>query len=403
TLRQAEQYFERVESAYLAPITTRIFADEIDAVFNVSADSISFFTKEKQQVIMEFVGLATTVITNAEQKLRREESHRDYRGISKVLDDISKALRGENTKPEIYRIVIDGISRIIKPEAISVYLFNKATGVLDNEAEFRGTSQREPSTEGHPIDKGLTALVFSTGLPLRVPNLQAGERRLAPQHPNADKKLYEKYVTVLPSGRVDHYLAVPMIIGDEVIGAIQLLNKKSTYYFDENIDKAWWLLERGFSDDCENVLGIAASHLAVAIRNAELLEERGKQISQLRILNDVGRFGFTSSKKQTELLNEITGQAAEQAQAEICLLFLLDEEENELVLRQRFGITDNELPVASYKIGEKTVGRVAATGKSELYKKNIPPGKYDREILQHLQNTYGAHKEIESLMVVPIM
>ena len=400
-LTLAQEYFERVQSAYLAPITTRLFADEIDAVFNVSADTISFFSEEKQKVIMEFVGLATTAITNAWQKLRKEESHRDYHGISKVLDDVSKALGDDDTRSKIYQIVTDGISKIIKPEAISVYLYNKATEDLDNAVEFRGSSTQDPSPDGHPTDKGLTALVFSRGRPLRIPNLQTGDRRKPVEHPNADRGLYDHYVKLLPSGRVDHYLAVPMIIGEDVIGAVQVLNKKSAYYKDDGEDREKWLLERGFSDECENVLVIAASHLAVAIKNAELLEERGKQISQLSILKDVGR--FNSSDSLDNLLKNIIGQAAEQAQAEICLLFLLDHSKSNFVLEQRYGISEKELPEGTYKIGEGITGRVAARRTSELHRANVPPGKYDREILEHLQKTYGQHKKIESLMIVPIM
>jgi hypothetical protein len=48
-LTVAEEYFTTVKSAFIAPITTSLFADEIDAVFNVSADSIDFFSEDKQE------------------------------------------------------------------------------------------------------------------------------------------------------------------------------------------------------------------------------------------------------------------------------------------------------------------------------------------------------------------
>jgi GAF domain-containing protein/CheY-like chemotaxis protein/anti-sigma regulatory factor (Ser/Thr protein kinase) len=405
-LKDAEEYFEMVESAYLAHITTGLFADETDAVFNVSADSIGFFTQEKKAVIDEFVGHATTAITKAWQKLRKQESHQDYRNISKVLEDISKTLRNENVKPEIYDIAVRGIAEIIRPEAISIYLYNKTTKVLDNEAEFRGNERQLPSIEGNSTDKGLTALVYMTGKPLRLPNLQSGDRREPSQHTNASSELYKNYVSQLPSQRVDHYLAVPMIIGDEVIGAIQLLNKKSAYYKDKKIDRDRWLLERGFSDDCENELGIAASHLAVAIKNAELLEERSKQISQLDILKDAGRY-TTSWKTLDPLLEKIISQAAKETRAELCLLFLVDDSGKKVVLAQRYGITEKELPEASYGMNELITGNVIATRKPRLYRNDIddgvPEGKYDKQILGHLQKTYGTDKQIESVMIVPIM
>lgn len=411
-LREAREYFDSIQSAFIAPITTRMFADEIDAVFNVSGDSIDFFSLEKQEVIKEFVTQATIAITKGWQKQRKLESHKDYKGISKVLEDISKELGGEDVKHQIYDIVIDGISNIIKPETVSIFLYNPSTGHLDNEAEFRGVSKVEPRKKGHPTDKGLTGYVYSKGKPLRIPNLQEEERildqelrdildRRKPQkHPDFSEDLTVDYVEHIPSGRVDHYLGVPMIIGDEVIGAIQLLNKKSGYYHDPKTDKSRWLLERGFSDDCESVLGIAANHLAVAIKNAELLDESHKQIKQLAILKDVGR--FTSSEKLGELLGKIIHEAAEYAQAELCLLFLLDESKTKVVLEQRYGISEVELPDAHYEIGSGLTGTVAQTGQSVLQEADVPSGRYDGEIGKHLKKSYGEAKRIESLMIVPI-
>lgn len=399
-LQNAREYFETVKSAFIAPITTHLFADETDAVFNVSSESLDFFSPDKQDTILEFVAQATSAITKAWQKQRKHESHRDYRGISQVLGDMSRELRGEDDRKRIYDTVIEGISNIIKPEAISIFLYNPNTKVLDNEAEFRGSTRHEPNTKGNPINEGLTAEVFLSGMPLRVPNLQTNERMKPWEHPKASKELYAEYIQRLPSGRVDHYLAVPMIVGNEKIGAIQLLNKKSAYYGTEEIDKERWLLERGFSDDCENVLGIAANHLAVAIRNAQLLEQRNRQTTGLAILKDVGRFR-RSDDDLKRLLKRIITEAAEAAQAELCLLFLLDKDQ--VVLKERYGITEEELPEASYDIGYGFTGQVVETHESILIERDVPQGKYDLEILDHLQKRYGPDKQIESLMIVPIM
>jgi signal transduction histidine kinase/CheY-like chemotaxis protein len=394
-----EEYANKVQSAYVVPITTGLFADETDAVFNVSADTVSFFVPENQAIIKEFVGYAAAAITKAWQKFRQQDSHNDYRGISKVLDDISKEFRDEHAKRKIYDIVIKGISRIINPEAINIYLYNKLTRSLHHEAQFIG-NQWQAGTDGYRADQGLTAFVYTEGAPLRMPNLQQGDRRKPNEHPGINRELYERSLRVLPSGRVDHYLAVPMIIGGEIVGAVELLNKKSESYLDENVHREYWLLERGFSDECENVLGIAASHLAVAIKNAELLEERRKQISQLAILKDVGR--FKSSVSLSELLHNIFSEAVKEAQAEICLLFLVDESKTQLVLVESYGIPKVEFPEASYEIGNGITGQVAATGDSLLFTTDVPPGKYDEQVLRHLQRSYGQGKEIESAMIVPI-
>jgi signal transduction histidine kinase/CheY-like chemotaxis protein len=397
---ETKRYLNTVQSAYIAPITTQMFDDETDAVFNVSSDSVGFFSKEKQEIIKEFVTQATIAITKAWQKKKKSENDQDYKEISKVLENISKELRGEDVKSKIYDIAIAGISEIIKPETISIYLYDKATNLLYNEAEFSGNDKVTPREEGHSTREGLTGWVFTEGKPLRVPNLQNKDRRKPQDHPKYNEYLETDYVEVIPSERVDHYLGVPMIIGDEVIGTIQLLNKKSDYHgFIE--DKERWLLERGFSDDEENVLGIAASHLAVAIKNAELVEERNKTIRQLNTLKDVGRY-TAEEMPLDELLNKIIEEAAKNVQAEICLLFLLDESKNKVILEQCYGIPKEYLKEANYEVGQGLAGMVAATGSSILKKAEPEKGKYDKEILNYLKQTAGEKKSMKSLMVVPI-
>jgi signal transduction histidine kinase/ActR/RegA family two-component response regulator len=400
---EAIDYLHTVQAAYIAPITTNMFADETDAIFNIGADSSEFFSEEKLEIIKEFVTQATTAITNAWQKKRKEDTHKDYRNISTVLEEISKKLRGENIENEIYDIVVEGIREIIKPETVTIFLYNKATGLLNTKAELRGEERKTPRPEGHPTDKGLTGWVFRERRALRMPNLQSQpvDRRRPREHSDYSPDLETEYVPDIPSERADHYLGVPMQIGGEIIGVIQLLNKKSEYH-GEIEDKERWLLERGFSDDCENVLGIAASYLAVAIKNADLIEERNRKISQLDTLKDVGR--FTSSEMPLdELLNQVIEDAAKDVQVEICLLFLLDPSKNQVVLEQCYGIPRGQLPKdVFYEIGQGMTGRVAETGQSILAKAEIPSGKYDQEIIGHLQQVYGKDKTIESLMIVPI-
>lgn len=399
---KAETYFDTVKSAYIIPITTQMFDNETDAVFSVSSESKDFFSEERQEVVKEFVTLATSAITKAWQKKRKVESLQDYRSISKVLEKISKKLGGKNVKDKIYNEFLNGVSKIINPETISIFLYSERTKLLENKAEFQGDMRVPPRAEGHSLNRGLTGNVFQNRQPIRIPDLQKGDRRTIEQHKDYDEELAQRYIGEIPSGRIKHYLGVPMVFGENVIGVIQLVNKTSAYY-KKSEDKNRWLLGRGFSNDCEYVLGIAASHLAVAIKNAELFEERARQIEQLEILKDVGR--YTSTEMLDQLLNKINDQAAKAVKAEICLMFLLDETESKVVLEQSYGIPIEDLTIngqrAEYEIGEGLAGEAARTGISKLEEAEEPTGKYDQQILQYLSKD-GQGQAIESLMVVPI-
>ncbi len=403
---QIRQYLDTIHSAYIVPITTRIFDDETDAVFNISSDQLNFFSEEKKKIVDEFVTQATIAITKAWQAKRKEEAHQDYQGINKVLENVSRELRGKNAGDRIYTTAIEGISGIINPEAITIYLFNKKTNALDNVAEYIGNEFVNSPNDKHPIDEGLTGWVFKEGKPLRVPDLQSGNRsKLKELVGKYSRELAKKYVRRLPSGQAEHYLGVPMFIGGKPIGVIQLLNKKSHYYKSSAEDKKMWLLDRGFSKDCENVLGIAASHIAVAIRNAALFEELKRKIGQLDTLQGVGR--YTSSEMPLdELLEKIIEETAKDLGAEICLLFLRDESKQRVILKQRYGIQADFLEGASYEPGEGVTGNVVLTGEPVLIKTaaEMPDGKFSKDILAHLnkKRNGGKKTKYDSLMVVPI-
>lgn len=400
-----KNYFEEIQSAYIAPITTGMFYGEIDAVFNVSSEHLGFFSDKKQEIITDFVAQAATAITKTWQKKRKEESHKDYKGISKVLEDISKNLKGKNVKPKIYSIALKGIERIIRPETITIYILNKSTGILDNVAEFESEGMPKPFGSDHSIEKGLTGSVFRSGRPIRLPNLQRGDRSKPQDHGDYSPNLEKESIGGIPSYRVEHYLGVPMLIGNEVIGVIQLVNKKSDYHLNENVDKECWLLERGFSDDCENVLGIAATYLSIAIKNNDLFEAGNRTIGQLKTLQGVGR--YTSAEMPLDqLLKRIIIEAAKVIEAETCLLFLLNDDETRVNLEQRYGISKNALKDAHYELGEGITGTVAKTGKSRLMGseelKQIE-GKYTKTIIDILGRKKGKDPRFESLMVVPII
>lgn len=395
--KDAREYLNSVQSAFIVPITTGIFGDEVDAVLNVSSDIINFFDHDKQEVVKEFVAQARFAITTAWQKQRQEYSHQEYRFISNLLGDISKELRGHDIERQILEVALQGLSQLLKPEVISVYLIDKAKRLLINEAEVSHRDLVTTRMEGHRPSEGLMGLVFEVGQTIRIPNLQQRDKRKVT---DLDPLMHERIKTVA-SGRIAHYLGVPLKIGNEVIGMIQLINKKSDYYLNPKISNQYWLLDRGFSEDEESMLLIAASHLAVTIRSARLLEERNRQISKLETLKEVGRY-TTAEMPLNELLERIIEEAARNVKAEICLLFMLDENDRVIVFEQSYGIPKEVLNGARYEIGEGLSGTVAYTGESRLIGKADLSGKYDGQILQYLNKIGQQDRTIESLMVVPI-
>lgn len=415
--KDVKEYLDTVRSAYIVPISTGIFDTEVDAVLNLSSETARFFQSEEiRNVVNEFVAHAAIAITKEWQKIRRQELHGDYSGISEMLAEVSRQLHGEGVQDKILDVVIKRIAQIINPEMISIFLLNKKTGLLENVAEFRGNKRVKNTSEFYPPGKSLTGWVYKQSEPIRLPNLEEHIYKRPTEDARLDKRLGEELLANIPSGRVEHYLGVPMNIGRNKVGVIRVVNKKSDYYKLGNTENnSNPLLIRGFSEDCETVLKITASHLAISIRNAELIKNLNWKIGQLQTLTEVARtIGSNSGIEIDELLELIVTKTAEVMHAEICMLFIKDELENKIILKQvypRDMYIDRD---AFYKLGESKTGKVALKGDPLLEPRADEKyqGKYDEQIIKYLlrkknkqegRKKGGRRKPIESLMIVPII
>ncbi|OLE54239.1 MAG: hypothetical protein AUG51_09205 [Acidobacteria bacterium 13_1_20CM_3_53_8] len=405
---EVKEYLNRVKSAYIVPISTKIFESEVDAVFNISSTVERYFNDEERcRLVDEFITQAEIAITKNWLDIRRKEIHEDYSKSSNLLALISEP---GNDLNNIYDIVFDGILEIVKPEMISIFRYNEISERLENVAEYRGDSRAEDVTEVFLSRESLTGSVYADGKTIRLPN---PENKIKPTaDPRYDAKNEQVHLKLLPSHSIEHYLAVPMKVGEKTVGVIRAVNKRSAYYQDclsegspeSGRANRHCLLERGFSKDCQTVLEIIASHLAVAIQNADLVNRLNWKINQMQTLTQViRRISSDSEGNLDRLLSLIVGKTAEVLHAEICMLYLREEQGNEITLRECYGMPMREN--ISYRLGEGKTGMVALTGKSTLESRadKSHPGKYNELVRPYLKEDESGNKEIRSFMAVPII
>jgi PAS domain S-box-containing protein len=82
------------------------------------------------------------------------------------------------------------------------------------------------------------------------------------------------YGALLPSRIIRHYLGVPLLLGDEVLGVIRVLNKKSKSY--QPYAGSAELAAEGFSAEDLKLLSAIATQIASAIRNAHFVKEHAR-------------------------------------------------------------------------------------------------------------------------------
>lgn len=397
------EYMDNVRSAYIAPITTRIFGKAIDAIFNINSDEENFFlTPENEKLVEDFVSQTGLAVTKHILKKKRLEIHADYRNIGEMLGEISNIfIAGEGELNKIYNVVFKRISAGLKPEIISIFLLDETAERLKNVAEYRAGEWVEPVDEEYRPGTGIVGRVYSEQMPRLFVNLQD----ISPGQAGDDslpEGFAEENIKDIPSGQLRHYLAVPIKVGNDTIGVIRAVNKRSDDYPEKTSSNR--LLRRGFSEDCQTELEIAASHLAAMIKNAELISELNKTVNQLESLYEVGDM-LVDEHDMNAVFALIVERAAQVMHAEICMLFLKNQQGDRVILTESFGMPLSLLEGAFYKLGKGKTGGVAQTGEVILegQASSTHEGKYDKEIIAFLrEKSNDSSKGIESFMAVPI-
>jgi len=396
------EYFNTIRAAYIVPIKTRLFdnPEQVDAVLNVSGPEADFFTPERMEMVGEFITDAGLAISKSWLEEKRAEIHKDYKTSSSLLVEVSAKLQQADLN-QIFDIVLRRVAEIISPEMVSLFIYNERTGRVENRAEFVGNEMHHGREESYAPGESITGNVFKNMKPELINDKPTEHKFYIAAREEVDTRR-------LPSRQIKHYMAVPLIAGDEAIGVIRAVNKKSSYYDQSYPDVSGdqsCLLSRGFSRDCQVILGIIASHLAVTIKNSDLIGQLNERVEQLGALAYVGQrisANYGLETKTRDLLEMIVEETAGVMNAAICMLFDIDPDGNHLVLKQSYGI---DLPRGtSYSLDEGYfTPRVALTGEPAIeVKAEEYEGKFDADILRSLRERYGPETKITSFMIAPI-
>lgn len=403
----ADDYWETASSAYIVPISTGFFGKVVDAVLNVSSQSIGFFDDERCKQVDEFVHQANIAITKDWLQRKRGELQEDYTIITEMLSNMrDHLLAGPDVLQRIYNTVTQKLAELVNAEVVSVFMYNPWTARIEKVAEYRGNAHVAEPDEVYEVGRSYVGAVFEDSATIHLQAMPPGKPLDDPRYDHSNT---EQYAGLIPSGKLEHYVGVPIVAGGTIQGVLRVMNKKSEYYGEvmsnggvPRSSGRLPLLERGFTLDCRHVVEITASHLAIAIQNAELLQEEERRLEDMQNVGAVGRY-ISSRLELDEVLKETLAAMAAVMHAEICMLFLRDEADDQVVLTQCYGIPHAELEGASYQLGKGVTGTVAETGEPRLIDKaQGNDGKYDALIQRYLTAKDGRPRGIESLMVVPI-
>jgi signal transduction histidine kinase/ActR/RegA family two-component response regulator len=184
-----------------------------------------------------------------------EDDRRKLAELS-TLYELSRVVTGQLDTAQLVEAVHREVARVLDVRNLAIFLYDPARCELEVALrEWDGT--REPDLpRRRPLGVGLATAVVTRRAPLRTADYAAACKR-------------EGVVPVPEALALPHWLGVPIVAGDDVLGVLTLADAT-----------------RPFTEADERLLGNIASLAALALRSARLYEERSATYRELTLAQE---------------------------------------------------------------------------------------------------------------------
>jgi signal transduction histidine kinase/DNA-binding response OmpR family regulator/HPt (histidine-containing phosphotransfer) domain-containing protein len=259
--------YNQIQTAAVIPLKS---GQQVVGTLGVAygADSERRFHEGDVEYLSRFAELASLALDNARLFARRQEEARKLM----LLNEMGRKIGLASDKAEIIQIATDYTGQILLESAPRVALLSESgdslelLGFREYDGVFRVDFQ--PKVEGTQIGRAVL------------------EKRLIRQ----DLPNYDTPDAVVLSGlEIRTALHAPLILGEKVIGTLNVLSKKPKAYGPHD----------------EGLLLQAAAFLATTLENVRLFEQTQAHAQRLALLNEMGR-QMNLVDSQEEILKVVT-------------------------------------------------------------------------------------------------
>lgn len=227
-------------------------SEKLELLIVLGLQGDSQFTVESLEPYCSLASMAILTLGKVGSSQRLEKRL----AVLQTLSTVSLAVSVETDLNVLYQVIHREVTSIIGQVNFAIATYDAELDSITVPYMFDGQTTR--SVEAFPMGEGLTSILIRTKKPLLVVN--DTERRT--------RELGAKLV----GKPAKSWLGVPLLVGGEVLGAILLQDLEQEGRFDE---------------DDQRLLETLASQVAVAIRNARLLEATYKQATRQQQLYEI--------------------------------------------------------------------------------------------------------------------
>ncbi|HEU0296106.1 MAG TPA: GAF domain-containing protein [Anaerolineales bacterium] len=329
-----------------APILIR--TNSVTGISLQNLEVENFFTDSALRLLETIANATGVALENARlfdetQRLLKETEQRNAELA--ILNSVGEAMAKTLDVKTVTRSVGDRVREIFSAEIADILLYDSQTGIVHLAYSYSdGYFEEEP-----PWDLkagGLTSKIILTRHPLLLNNAQQINDNGA-----------QAYVTAPIDGEdVESYLGVPMMVGDKVLGVVDVQSFKPNAFDQNNL----------------RLLQTLSANMGVAIENARLfnetqrlLKETQQRATELSAISTVSQ-ALVAEPELDSMIQLIGSQMRDTFNADIAYVALLDTQTNVINFSYQFG--EEMIP---RKLGEGLTSKIIQTNEPLLINKDI--------------------------------
>jgi PAS domain S-box-containing protein len=249
-------------SALFVPL---ILNNKVKGIITLYSKYRLHYSQSEAIKLGSFAQLVGIALKSSELYQGISDSEKEKKERLKMLYEIGEQLKVEQGLPDIFQKVVDLMYNRLNSEEASLFILSLNE---ENKDAMRKVAVRSPSEE-------ITTKLLEIEPPYPIGESYIGEifqtKKLKDSNSVPVEVAYRStYAATLPSQKVLHYIGVPLIIGEEILGVIRVINKRSPAYSlaQKNVE----LSEKGFDEEDIELMQTIASQVASAIRSAKFIE-----------------------------------------------------------------------------------------------------------------------------------
>ena len=289
------------QSFLLVPL---LAGEEVTGVISVQRNVPHAYDENDLRLLQTLAAGLSVALENARlfaETQRLLDETRQRAAELSILNSVSEAMARQLEVDAIIKIVGDTVRDTFKAEVVNIALYDPAINLIHLPYSY---DRMYVSSPPFPYGSGLTSRVIRTRQPLILGSFEEIVGDGAILSPNApDDEL-------MPQS----YLGVPIIVGEKVIGVVDVQSYHQHAYDDNHV----------------RLLSNLASSVGISLENARLfaetqllLDETRRRMNELSMLSEIGR-ALSSTLNVDELLQLIYEQTSRVMYAENMFIAIYD-------------------------------------------------------------------------------